>query len=121
MQEVATGTAQVYGGSAKVVMTSGMAPLICDPKFTKDVASYIRQLEIPGSRPYSGISSNASEDFAAVAEKIPGAFVYLSAGFTDERDTWPPHNPKVRFNEDVCPMGVAGYVHCAIQWLKDNG
>ena len=120
MREVAEGTARVYGGSANVVMTSGMAPLICDPKFTRKVIACMKELEIPGAKPYSGISSNASEDFAAVAEKVPSAFVYLSAGFTDERGAWPPHNPKVRFNEDVCPVGVAGYVHCAIQWLKEK-
>lgn len=120
MKEVAEGTAQVYGGSAQITMTSDVPPLICGKEFTQDVVRYIGQLGIPGARPYSGIQSNASEDFASIAEKIPSAFVYLSAGFTDGRETWPPHNPKVRFNEDVCPVGAAAYAHCAAQWLKEH-
>jgi len=120
MQEVALATAQVYGGTAQVTLTSDVPPLLFGKEFTRDMVSYIGQLQLPGARPYAGIQSNASEDFAAVAEKVPSAFLYLSAGFADGRETWPPHNPKVCFNEDVCPMGAAAYAHCAEQWLKDN-
>ena len=28
-------------------------------------------------------------------------------GFLDERGIYSAHNPKVRFNEDVCPVGAA--------------
>lgn len=118
MQEVALATAQVYGGTAKVTLTSDVPPLICGKEFTREMVSVMEQLQIPGARPYGGIQSNASEDFASIAEKVPSAFIYLSAGFTDGRETWPPHNPKVCFNEDVCPMGAAAYAHCAAQWLK---
>ena len=64
--------------------------------------------------------ASASEDFAVVADQIPSTFMFLSAGFTDDRGLYPAHNPKVRFNEDVCPIGVTGYAHCAIQWLKNH-
>ena len=46
--------------------------------------------------------------------------MYLSAGFLDDRGLAPAHNPKVQFNEDVCPMGAACYAHCATEWLKNN-
>ena len=59
----------------------------------------------------------ASEDFAIIAEKIPSAFLYLSAGYLDERGQYGAHHPKVQFNEDVCPMGAACMAHCAVQWL----
>lgn len=55
-----------------------------------------------------------------IAEAVPSAFLYLSAGFQDERGAYPAHNPKVRFNEAVCPIGVASLVHCAKRWLEDN-
>ena len=32
----------------------------------------------------------------------------------------PAHNPKVMFNEDVCPIGASSYAHCATEWLKNN-
>lgn len=120
LREVAEGTAAVYGGSAEVTMLSQVPPLICDPKLTERIAGYMKDLEIPGAVACPGISASASEDFASIAERIPSAFVYLSAGFPDDRGLAPAHNPKVLFNEEVCPMGAACYAHCAEQWLRDN-
>ena len=46
--------------------------------------------------------------------------MYLSAGFLDERGAAAAHNPKVQFNEDVCPIGASCYAHCATEWLKNH-
>ena len=74
--------------------------------------------ELSSLTPYPGISASASEDFAVVAERVPSTFMYLSAGFLDERGEAPAHNPKVRFNEDVCVIGPAALAHCATQWFE---
>ena len=120
MKEVASRTAEVYGGTAEVEMLSEVPPLICDPGLTNAMVGYIQELDIPGATGYPGISASASEDFAVIAEKIPGCFMYLSAGFPDQRGDAPAHNPKVRFNEAVCPLGAAVYAHCAARWLANN-
>ena len=105
MKEVADKTAQVYGGSASIEMISEVPPLICDPALTEEMVSYMQEMNLPNAQPYPGISASASEDFASIAEKVPSTFIYLSAGFTDNREVYPAHNPKVQFNEDVCPIG----------------
>lgn len=120
MQETARLTAEAYGGTAEVTMTSGVAPLICDKTLATEMAGYMAQVGIPNAMGYPGVTASASEDFATVAEAVPSCFVHLSAGFLDERGDWPAHNPKVRFNEDVCPIGAAAYAHCAMQWLKEH-
>ena len=120
MKQVASKTADVYGGTAEIEMLSEVPPLICDAKLTNEMVGYMGALGIPGAMPYPGVSASASEDFASVADKIPATFMYLSAGFLDERGAAPAHNPKVQFNEDVCPMGAACYAHCATEWLKNN-
>ena len=120
MKETAEKTAEVYGGTVSVEMISEVPPLICDSALTKQIVGYMQELPIPGLVPYPGVSANASEDFASVAERVPSAFLYLSAGFLDERGDAPAHNPKVRFNEDVCPIGVSCLTHCAIRWLEEN-
>lgn len=120
MQETARRTAEVYGGTAAVTMTSGVAPLICDRDLTTRMAGWMEELGVPNLMAYPGITASASEDFATVAERVPGCFMDLSAGFPDERGDWPAHNPKVRFNEDVLPIGAAAYAHCAMQWLKEQ-
>ncbi len=101
-------------------MTPGVPPLICDGKLVNEMVGYMQELPIPGATPYPGIQASASEDFALVAERVPAAFMYLSAGFLDERGDWPAHNPHVRFNEDVLPIGAAYLAHCAVRWLQNN-
>ena len=120
MKEVSLLTAELFGGTATIEMLSEVPPLICDPSLTKEFVSYMRELSFPNSQEYPGMTASASEDFALIAEKIPSTMMYLSAGFPDERGSYPAHNPKVQFNEDVCPIGVAGYVFCAIEWLKKH-
>ena len=120
MKEVAEKTAAVYNGTVDIEMISEVPPLICNPKLTDEVVGYMQELGIPGPTPYPGISASASEDFAVIAEKVPSTFMYLSAGYLDERGQYPAHHPKAQFNEDVCPIGAACLAHCASQWLKNN-
>ena len=120
MKEVAEKTAAVYNGTVDIEMISEVPPLICNPKLTDEVVGYMQELGIPGLTPYPGISASASEDFAVIAEKVPSTFMYLSAGYLDERGQYPAHHPKAQFNEDVCPIGAACLAHCASQWLKNT-
>ena len=120
MREVAQRVAAVYYGQVEVDMTSECPPLICKPAVVDEMIDYMKELCIPNLMGYPGIQASASEDFALVAEKIPSAFMYLSAGYLDARGSAPAHNPKVRFNEDVCPIGTAYLAHCASEWLKNH-
>ena len=97
-----------------------MPPLICNPELTDEMKGYMEELKIPGMMGQPGVSSSASEDFAVVAEKVPSTFMYLSAGYMDERGDYPAHNPKVQFNEAVCPIGAACLAQCATEWLKHH-
>lgn len=119
--EVAQGVAGTYGGSAELTWLSQVPPLVCDKALTEELAGYMKELPVPGSRPVPGMTASASEDFAVVAEKVPTTMMYLSAGFQDERGDYSAHNPKVRFNEDVCPTGAAGLAHCAMRYLANHG
>ncbi len=120
LKEAAQRTAEVFGGSAEIEMISQVPPLVCDPAMTDEMVKYMEELPIPGLTPVPNTSASASEDFAAIAEKVPSVFMYLSAGYMDERGDAPAHNPKVRFNEDVCPIGAACFAHCAVRWLEEH-
>ena len=84
------------------------------------MAGYRKELPIPGLTPVPDMSASASEDFATILAKVPGVFMYLSAGYMDERGDASAHNPKVRFNEDVCAVGSASLAHCAVRWLEEH-
>lgn len=118
MKEVAQKTAEVYNGTAEIEMISEVPPLICNPEFTNEIVSYMKETNIPGLMPYTDVSASASEDFAVIAQKVPSTFMYLSAGYMDERGEYPAHHPKARFNEEVCPIGSACLAHCAVEWLS---
>ena len=120
LKEVSEATAAVYGGSAEVVFTCSVPTLVCDGTLTKEIVGYMTELPIPNAVGYSGIAASASEDFALIAERVPSAFMYLSAGYTDERGDYPAHNPKVQFNEDVLPIGAAYLAHSAVRWLEEH-
>ncbi len=120
VKEVAEATAKVYGAEAEVEISAGGPPLVCDPETTKTFVNYMRELKLPETMEYPGISASASEDFAFIAEKVPSTFMYLSAGYLDERGAASAHNPKVQFNEAVLPRGTAYLAHCAQRWLEDH-
>ena len=120
LKEVSEVTAAVYGGSAEVIFTCSVPTLVCDSTLTKEIVGYMTELSIPNAVGYSGIAASASEDFALIAERVPSAFMYLSAGYPDERGEYPAHNPKVQFNEDVLPIGAACLVHSAVRWLEEH-
>lgn len=119
IREVAEGTAKLYGGQAELTVLSDVPPLICDKALTEQMAGYIKELSVPNIQPIPDMKANASEDFAVIAEKVPAAFIYISAGFPDERGSYSAHNPKVRFNEDALPMGAAAAAHCAVRYLSE--
>ena len=121
MKETAIRTAETFGGTAKITMISEVPPLICNPEFTEQIVGFMKELDIPKLTPYPGISASASEDFANIAEQVPSAFMYLSAGYMDDRGKYSAHNPKVQFNEDVCPIGAACLAHCATRYLNRFG
>ena len=119
MKEVACKIAEVYRGSAEVEMISEVPPLICNKEFTKEILSYMSELDVPGQMGVPDIEASASDDFAVILEKVPGAYMFLSAGYPD-KDVAPSHNPKVIFNEEVLPIGAAYLAHCAARWLENN-
>ncbi len=120
LKEVVHKTAEVFGGSAEIEMISEVPPLVCDPDMTNEIVDYMKELPIPGLTPVPDTSASASEDFANIAERVPSVYMYLSAGYMDEQGDAPAHNPKVRFNEDVCPIGSACLAHCAVRWLEEH-
>ena len=116
--EIAEKTAELYGGTAQVTKLSDVPPLICDKELTEKMVGYMN--ELGGLKPIPDMKANASEDFAVIASAVPSAFMYLSAGFDDERGEPSAHNPKVCFNEAVLPIGAAALAHCAARWLEEK-
>lgn len=120
LNEVAESIANTYRGSAKVTITSGTPPLICDEEAVSTFVGYMRELDVSNQMEDSEMHAASSEDMAVLLSEIPGAYMFLSAGFTDGRVTYNPHHPKVEFNEEVMKVGPAYLAHCATRWLEEH-
>ena len=120
LSEVVDAVAKMYRGSATITMLAETPPLICDPQSVDDFVGYMRELDVPGQCEHVGMHAASSEDFSAVLSEIPGAYMFLSAGFTDGRETYNQHHPKVEFNEEVMKSGAAYLAHCATRWLEEH-
>ena len=110
--------AKSFDTTAELEWTAAVPPLVCDEKITGAVVQSLHRMPIPHSKGTGGMHAAASEDFALVAEKIPSAFIYLSAGFEDGRGQYTAHHPNVLFNEDVCVTGAAAYAQCGWDLVK---
>ncbi len=118
--EVSKAVAKAYGGSAEVKIICSVPTLECDKDLTNEIVGYMKELPVPDATGYPDVSASASEDFALIAERVPSTFIYLSAGYQDERGDYSAHNPKVQFNEEVLPIGAAYLAHCAVRWLENH-
>jgi hippurate hydrolase len=64
--------------------------------------------------------SAGSEDFAYISREVPSVMLALAAGNPDKGYTYSQHHPKVKFDEDVLPIGSAAYAYTAMRWLEEN-
>lgn len=119
IEEVANSIAEAHKAKANVKYLAQIPSLVCNKCFAEEMVECIKGMGSDSITPVSGMKAGASEDFAIIAQSVPSAIMYLSAGFMDERGDIPQHNPKVRFNEGVLPIGAAGYAACAWNWLKN--
>ena len=103
MRRLATNIASGYGADAKVDFRLIFAPLVNDAAQLTVVAdaaaSIVGDAEVNRARP----PVMASEDFAFMMEKIPGAFINLGNG----GESAPVHNHQYNFNDAAIPYGVA--------------
>lgn len=119
IEAVARGVAATYGGSVEIQWLAQVPPLRCDPQTTRDFVLYLEELPVPGQTAVPEVKASASDDFACILEQVPGAYLYLSAGFPD-RPAMMPHSPDVQFNEAVLRLAPAYLAHCATRWLEEH-
>ncbi|MBQ8624117.1 MAG: amidohydrolase [Oscillospiraceae bacterium] len=117
ISEISQTVANAFNGKAELKVSASVPVLICDSSFTEKTVEYLNSLNLINLTSIPNMHAQASEDFALVAQKVPSAFIYLSAGFNDEKGDYPAHNSKVRFNEAVLPLGSAAFAHIALLWL----
>jgi hippurate hydrolase len=60
----------------------------------------------------------ASEDFAFLLEKIPGAFIFLGSGVSEDGSFHNFHTPSFDFNDAMLPFGIQYWINLVHEELS---
>lgn len=116
MKEILEGVEKMFNVKATFENLFPPVPAVYnDPNLTKEMIKYVEEL---GVNAYKIDGIPGSEDFAFISAKVPSFFINLGAKV--KGNEYSNHNPKVLFNEDCIPYGIASFVNCAINYLNEN-
>ncbi len=118
VKEIAEGIAATFRATADVDFVYGMPPLYNDPEMCRCIPGYIK--EMLGDTAVKELHEfGGTEDFTAVAEKVPSIYLNIGTGNLAGPDIT-HHNPKILFDENALPIGAAVYARCAVRFLEDH-
>ena len=130
LEEISSGIAAAFRGSASVEWGSGCPCLINDKEVSKSVAKYMQELLGPGRSFTTGQlaamsegkanKSAGSEDFAYISQEVPSVMIALAAGEPAKGYKYPQHHPMVKFDEAALASGSAVYAYAATRWLEEH-
>jgi amidohydrolase len=103
LKRVATGVAQGLGAEAEVDYRLIFAPLVNAAGPTRTISDTAAELVGEANVDRNKTPASASEDFAFMLEKVPGAYINIGNGETSA----PVHNDRYDFNDAAIPFGAA--------------
>lgn len=119
IKEIAEGTAKTFRGEAEVEYVYGMPPMVNNRELSSEIGEYCREMLLPEKVHVIPVS-NGTEDFTAVAAKIPTTYLNLGAGSRDQGHEFSMHHPKMEVDEDALPTGAALYAFTAARYLENH-
>jgi hippurate hydrolase len=102
MRRIASGVAAGFGATAAVDFRLIFAPLVNHAAEFTAIADAAAELVGDGNVNRAQAPAQASEDFAFMLEKVPGAYINLGNG-----DSASVHNHLYDFNDEAIPFGSA--------------
>jgi hippurate hydrolase len=103
MRRVASGTAAAFGATASLDFRLIFAPLVNHAGHTEAIADAAAELVGEAHVDRAKPPAMASEDFAFMLERVPGAYINIGNG----EDSAPVHNSHYNFNDAAIPYGSA--------------
>lgn len=116
MRELLPALASAFRCSGRFRLLRSCGSVITDETLTALAIAAARRCA-PELRVQEDAHGMGSEDFAAIAERVPAAYLLLGAGPEEESRRRSQHDPRVEFNEAVLHTGAAIYAQTALDWL----
>ena len=117
VKEIAENTAKTFRGTANVEFVYGMPPMVTDLELSDKIGDYCKDI-VDSKKIHIVSTTGGTEDFAAVSEKVPTAFLKLGAGSPEKGHICTMHHPAMIVDETALPIGASLYAHCAVCYLK---
>lgn len=118
--EIAESTAKTFRGEAKVEFLCDVPVLETDSDVTDSFNQYVGNMSEGHFEMYEAQPASGSEDFAHITNKVPSAHFLLGTSYPGAETLYNVHHPKVRFDEQQIPVGVAAFCEFATKWLEDH-
>ena len=126
ISEITQGIASSFRGKGSADFGNGCPPLKNDGELSEKIERYLTDAfgeewvlntEKMGGRTNK---SGGSEDFSYISQEVPSVMLALAAGNSEEGYIYPQHHPKVKFDENVLPIGSAALAQSAFYWLENH-
>ena len=110
MRSLCTGIAAAHNASAHLTYRHEFIPTINHPTCT--AAAVAAATAVVGDREVDGNCQPvmASEDFAILAQHVPGCFVFIGNGVDPDPGGAPLHSSTYDFNDNILEVGASFYV-----------
>jgi len=106
IEKVARGIAASFGGSAKLTIIDGYAPLVNHDREAELVLDIARELYGSTNVIVKDEPSMGGEDFSYFIEETPGAFYHIGCTSPDKMPAAPLHNKNFTPNEECIRQGM---------------
>lgn len=116
VQEISENIARAFNATAKVTFLASVPSLFPDKDMVDFMLERLKSMEAANAA-FVERKTMGSEDFAFISGMVPSAFLFLGAALADEGKRYSFHNPKIVFDENCMPFGVAAHVGMAVNWL----
>jgi amidohydrolase len=113
IHEVVRGVAATFGVEVELSLSDGYPVLYNHERCAGVVQRVGERVVGPQRVSAAGLPIAGGEDFAYLAQAVPGAYFFLGAGRADE-DTPGCHHPDFDFDDELIPLGIRmflGIVH----------
>ncbi|HVC55399.1 MAG TPA: M20/M25/M40 family metallo-hydrolase, partial [Stellaceae bacterium] len=108
-----------FGASASLDFRATFPPLVNDPDETRFIADTAAELVGDDNVNRQAGLVMASEDFAAMLERVPGAYIQIGNGAGE--GGCEVHNPGYDFNDAAIPYGAALFARLVERRLARMG
>lgn len=117
MREICHGIASAHGARCEVEYTHEFVPTVNWPDCTAVAVRAARAVAGPEQVNDNIAAMMISEDFGAFLQVVPGAFVFIGNGASDQTGGTPLHNAGYDFNDQILPVGAAYFAELVRQRL----